>query len=220
LFLFLSLAERNAWYVHRTNNVSGFAEAIRAIRANRLLTAAPVNFVGIAIPVLFVTVSLLAEHVPRDFGIIAAVLAAAMVIHFVARVAVVSIIAQAVHYVTAAFVVYLETRHFGQQVPGFDILEIVYFSALAGAIGLIIRYGEKGDFKITPMDYLVIFVVLIAGYILHSMPDKVEVGLMAVKLIVVFYGCELIVLRMRRKLNALNVSSLITLFVLAYRGIV
>jgi UDP-GlcNAc:undecaprenyl-phosphate GlcNAc-1-phosphate transferase len=69
------------------------------------------------------------------------------------------------------------------------------------------------------MDYLVIFVVLIAGYILHSMPDKVEVGLMAVKLIVVFYGCELIVLRMRRKLNALNVSSLITLCVLAYRGI-
>jgi hypothetical protein len=36
---------------------------------------------------------------------------------------------------------------------------------------------------------------------------------------VIFYGCELIVLRMRRKLNALNVSSLITLVVLAYRGI-
>jgi hypothetical protein len=43
---------------------------------------------------------------------------------------------------------------------------------------------------------------------------------MAVKLIVVFYGCELIVLHMRRKLNALNVSSLVTLVALAYRGIV
>jgi UDP-GlcNAc:undecaprenyl-phosphate GlcNAc-1-phosphate transferase len=220
LFLFLSMAERNTWYVHRANSISGFAEAIRAIRANKLLTAAPVYFVGIAIPVLFVTVSLLAKHIPRDFGIIAAVMAAAMMVHFVARVAVTSVIVQAVHYITAAFVVYLETRHFSQYAPpGFEILEIVYFLTLAGAIGLIIRYGEKWDFKITPMDYLVIFVVLIAGYILHSMPDKVEVGLMAVKLIVVFYGCELIVLRMRRKLNALNVSSLITLFVLAYRGI-
>jgi UDP-GlcNAc:undecaprenyl-phosphate GlcNAc-1-phosphate transferase len=69
------------------------------------------------------------------------------------------------------------------------------------------------------MDYLVVLVVLFAGYILHSMPEKAYVGLMAVKLIVVFYGCELILLRMRRKLNALNVSSLLALAVLAYRGI-
>jgi UDP-GlcNAc:undecaprenyl-phosphate GlcNAc-1-phosphate transferase len=125
-----------------------------------------------------------------------------------------------VHYVTAAFVVYLETHVFGRGIPGFDVLEVVYFSVLAGAIVLAIRYGEKRDFKTTPMDYLVIFVVLFAGYILQSTPDKVEVGLMAVKLIVVFYGCELIVLHMRRKLNALNVSSLVTLVALAYRGIV
>jgi UDP-GlcNAc:undecaprenyl-phosphate GlcNAc-1-phosphate transferase len=146
-------------------------------------------------------------------------MAAMLVVYLVSRIAVDSIIAQAVHYVTAAFVIYLETRFLGQRLPGFDVLEFVYFAALAGAIGLVIRYGEKWDFKITPMDYLVIFVVLFAGYILHSMPDKVEVGLMAVKLIVIFYGCELIVLRMRKKLNTLNVASLITLCVLAYRGI-
>jgi UDP-GlcNAc:undecaprenyl-phosphate GlcNAc-1-phosphate transferase len=219
LFLFLTVAERNRWFAHRTSHVSGFAEAIHAIKANRFFTAAPVYFVGISIPVLFVAVGLLAKHVPRDFGIIAAVMAATLAVYFVARVAVDSIFAQAVHYVTAAFVIYLETLHLGQPISGFGILEVVYFLTLAGAIGMVIRYGEKWDFRITPMDYLVIFVVLFAGYILHSMPDKVEVGLMAVKLIVIFYGCELIVPRMRRKLNALNISSLITLVVLAYRGI-
>jgi UDP-GlcNAc:undecaprenyl-phosphate GlcNAc-1-phosphate transferase len=220
LFLFLSMAERNGWFAHRAGNVSVFANAINAIKANRLFTTAPVFFVTAAIPVLFVAVGFLTKHVPQDFGIIAAIMAATLIMYFVTRIPVDSIIAQAVHYVTAAFVIYLETRHLGHHVPGFSLLEAVYFSVLVVAIGLIIRYGEKWDFKITPMDYLVIFVVLFAGYILHSMPDKVEVGLMAVKLIVIFYGCELIVLRMRRKLNVLNVSSLLTLCVLAYRGLV
>lgn len=219
LFLFLTVAERNGWYAHGASQVSGFAKVIHAIKSNRFFTTAPVKFVGIAIPALFIFAAFLTNHVPRDFGVIAAIMAATLAVYFVARIAVDSIIAQAVHYVTAAFVIYLETRHLGQHVPGLDILEVVYFSVLAGAIGLAIRYGEKWDFKITPMDYLVIFVVLFAGYILHSTPDKVEISLMAVKLIVVFYGCELIVLRMRRKLNALNISSLITLLVLAYRGI-
>jgi UDP-GlcNAc:undecaprenyl-phosphate/decaprenyl-phosphate GlcNAc-1-phosphate transferase len=218
-FLALTLAERNSWCAHGASHVSGFAEVIRSIRANRFFTATPVYFVGIAIPALFVAVGLLAKDVPRDLGIISAVMAATLAVYFITRIAVDSILAQAVHYVTAAFVIYLETRYFGQRVPGFDILEIVYFSVLVGAIGLAIRYGEKSDFRITPMDYLVIFVVLFAGYILHSMPNKVEVGLMAVKLVVIFYGSALIVQHMRRKLNALNVSSLITLVVLAYRGI-
>lgn len=220
LFLFLAVAERNRWCANRASHVSGFAEAINAIKASRFFTAAPVYFVGIAVPLLFVAVGFLAEQVPRDFGIIAAIMAVTLAVYFVTRIAVDSIIAQAVHYVTAAFVIYLETHAFGKGIPGFDVMEVVYFSVLAGAIVLAIRYGEKWDFKTTPMDYLVIFVVLFAGYILQSTPDKVEVGLMAVKLIVVFYGCELIVLHMRRKLNAMNVSSLVTLVALAYRGIV
>jgi len=219
LFLFLTAAERNGWCAHSVSHVSSFAKVIHTIKSNRFFTAAPVYFVGIAIPVLFVAVALLAKHVPRDFGIIAAVMAATLAVYLVARIAVDSIIVQAVHYVIAAFVIYLETHHFGQRAPGFAILEVAYFSVLTGAIGLAIRYGEKQDFKITPMDYLVIFVVLFAGYILHSMPDRAEIGLMAAKLIVVFYGCELIVMRMRGKLNALNISALVALAVLAYRGL-
>jgi hypothetical protein len=47
-----------------------------------------------------------------------------------------------------------------------------------------------------------------------------EVGLMAAKLIVVFYACELIVRRMHRKWDTLNIATFIALAVLAYRGLV
>jgi UDP-GlcNAc:undecaprenyl-phosphate GlcNAc-1-phosphate transferase len=220
LFVFLTAAEHRRWRAHRAGRISAFARMINSIKAHRLFAAAPVQFIGIAIPVLFVAVSLLAKHVPGDFGVISAVLAGTLVLYFVTRISVDSIIAQAVHYVTAAFVVYLETRHLGENIPGFDIMQAAYFGILIVAIGLAIRYGEKSDFRTTPMDYLVIIIALTASFVMQSTPEMAEVGLMAAKLIVVFYACELIVRRMRHKWNALNIATFIALTVLAYRGLV
>jgi UDP-GlcNAc:undecaprenyl-phosphate GlcNAc-1-phosphate transferase len=220
LFVFLTVAEHRRWQAHRASRASGFARIINSIKAHRFFIAAPVQFIGIAIAVLFVAVSLLAKHVPGDLGILSAVLAGTLALYFVARISVDSIIAQAVHYVTAAFVVYLESRHLGQNIPGFDIMQATYFGILVAAIGLAIRYGEKSEFRTTPMDYLVIIVALTASFVMQSTPEMAEVGLMAAKLIVVFYACELIVRRMHRKWNTLNIATFIALAVLAYRGLV
>ncbi len=219
LFVFLTAAEHWRWRAHRANRVSGFAKVISSIKDNRLFIAAPVRFVGIVIPVLFIAVSLLAKHVPRDFGMISAVMAGTLVLYFISRISVDSIIAQAVHYVTAAFVVYLETRHLGENIPGFDAMQVAYFGILIAAIGLAIRYGGKSDFRTTPMDYLVIIIALAASFVMQNTPEMVEVGLMAAKLIVVFYACELIVRCVRHKWNALNMATFVTLAVLAYRGL-
>lgn len=219
LYTFLTVAERRGWRAHRVSRVSRLTNAINAIKANELFRTAPVRIIGFAIPLLFVSVSLLAAHVPRDFGIVSAVLAVTLVLYLAARVAADSIIAQAIYYVTAAFVVYLETRHIGQKIPMFSALEIVYFTILVLAIGLAIRYGEKSSFKTTPMDYLIL-IVLFGSFVLHNMTNKVEIELIAAKLIVVFYGCELIVSRMRSKFNALNISAVVALAMLAYRGLI
>lgn len=219
LFSFLITAEHRGWRVGIVRHATVITRFINAVKKNRMFQSVPVKFVSASVPVLFVVTGLLADKVPHDFGIVSAVMVVTLVLYMITKVAMDSIIAQAIYYVTAAFVIYLETRHLGQQIPMFDVTEIVFFVTLAVAIGLAIRYGEKSDFRTTPMDYLVIFVVLFASYVLHSMPDKAEIGLMVVKLILVFYACELIVLRMRSKLNSLNVSALVTLSVLAYRGL-
>jgi UDP-GlcNAc:undecaprenyl-phosphate GlcNAc-1-phosphate transferase len=220
LFVFLTMAEHRRWRAHRAGRVSEFARIINTIKAHRRFITAPVQFIGVAVPVLFIAVSLLAKHVPEDIGLISAVMAGALVLYFVSRISVDSIIAQAVHYVTAASVIYLETRHLGENIPGFDAMQIVYFGILIVAIGLAIRYGEKSDFRTTPMDYLVVIIALTASFVMQSTPELAEVGLMAGKLIVVFYACELIVRRMRRKWSALNIATFVSLAVLAYRGLV
>ena len=43
---------------------------------------------------------------------------------------------------------------------------------------------------------------------------------MAVKLMVLFYGCELIITRMRKLVHLLTIATLITLTIFAIRGLI
>jgi UDP-GlcNAc:undecaprenyl-phosphate GlcNAc-1-phosphate transferase len=220
IFTFLVIAENQKWRAHKSKRSSGLAKIINSIKQHRLFSAAPMRFVSLAIPTLFVLVGFMASRIPRDLGVVSALLAVILLLYLVLRRAKDTTVLQVVTYVTAAFVVYLETRYCRQWAPLLDTIEIVYFVLLAAAIGITIRYGRTGEFRTTPMDYLVIFVVLFAGYLLHNLPEKAELGAMAVKLTIIFYGCELIITRMRKLVHLLTIATLATLTIFAVRGLI
>ena len=218
IFILLTAAEHRGWRAHGSSRTSKLTWVIHAIKKNRLFVIVPAKIVTIAIPLLFFLVSLLAEKIPGDFGFSSAVLAAILLFFIMTGNKKDSIVVQAIHYVTAAFIVYLETKFFGRQIPSFNVIEVIYFVVLAMATGLAIRYAREVRFSTTPMDYLVIFLILFAGILLHNMPEKADIGFMAVKLAVLFYGCELIVSQMRRNWSLMNLSTLGTLVILTVRG--
>lgn len=220
VFFFLIIAEKQKWCAHRSKRPSGLAKIIGSIKRHRLFSATPMRFVSLAIPMLFVLVGFMASQIPRDLGIVSALLAVILLSYLALRRAKDTTVLQVITYVTAAFVVYLETRYYHQWTPFLDTIEILYFVLLAAAIGITIRYGSKGEFKTTPMDYLVIFVVLFAGFLLHNLPEKAYLGAMAVKLMIIFYGCELIITRMHRLVHLLTIASLVTLTIFAVRGLI
>ncbi len=220
IFLFLMTTERSGWRAHKPSHASGLTRTIRAMKEHKLFTEAPVRFVSIAISIVFVLTGFLVDRVPRDIGIGSALLAAVLLPYMFYRNMMNSIVIQAITYITAAFVVYLETKFLSRGSSLVNIMEFVYFAALAIAIGVAIRYDDKTEFKTTPMDYLVIFVVLFAGFLLHNLPEKPDLGPMAVKLVVIFYGCELILSRMQKsKWHILNLSTLGSLLVMGARGL-
>lgn len=220
VFAFLFIAEKQEWRAHKSKRVSGLTKIIGSIKQHRLFSSIPMRFVSLAIPASFVLVGFMASQIPRDLGIVSAVLALILLLYLGLRRTKDTIVLQIVTYVTAAFVVYLENRFCREWTPFLDTIEIVYFVILAAAIGITIRFGSKGEFKTTPMDYLVIFVVLFAGFLLHNLPEKAELGVMAVELMIIFYGCELIITRMRKLVHLLNIATLATLMIFAVRGII
>ncbi|MCR4347302.1 MAG: undecaprenyl/decaprenyl-phosphate alpha-N-acetylglucosaminyl 1-phosphate transferase [Sulfuricaulis sp.] len=220
VFVFLTVAERNKWRAHRLKRRTGLGKIVASIKKHQWFNTLPMRFVSVAIPVFFVLIGLVATQVPRDLGVVSAILVGILLLYLALRRDKDTTVLQVVTYVTAAFVVYLQTRYCTHLEPVLNTIEIVYFVLLAVAIGITVRYGRKGEFITTPMDYLVIFVVLFAGFLLHNLPEKADLGAMAVKLMVLFYGCELIITRMRKLVHLLTVATLVTLTIFAVRGLV
>jgi UDP-GlcNAc:undecaprenyl-phosphate GlcNAc-1-phosphate transferase len=219
VFLFLLMTEHRRWRAHRSSHASGLAKAILSLKQNKLFMAVPVWYVATTIPFGFFLVSVWIDYVPRDIGVASAVLSFILLFFVALGKNTNSIIVQAVSYVTGAFVIYLETKYLGHRGSIMDWIEIAYFVGLALAIGITIRYGNKSDFRTTPLDYLVIVTILFAGYLLNNLPEKASLGSMAVKLVILFYGCELLFSQMRRKWHVLNIATVATLAVLALRAL-
>ena len=143
--VFLIVAEGNKWRARRSKRRTGLAKIVSSIKKHRLFNTAPMRFVSVAIPVLFVIIGLMASEVPRDLGVVSAILGAILLLYLALRRDKDTTVLQVVTYVTAAFVVYLQTRYCRHWEPVLDTIEIVYFVLLAVAIGITIRYGRKGE---------------------------------------------------------------------------
>jgi UDP-GlcNAc:undecaprenyl-phosphate GlcNAc-1-phosphate transferase len=219
VFGLLILKERAHWQAHSAKRVSRLAVIVDIIKKHELSETLPVSLVAVGVSLLFIAVSLLARDVPSDISVASAMMALILLLYLFLRKQHDSLIAQAVSYVAAAFVVYLETRHMGPMASWADSMEFGFFAFLALIIGLMIRYGhKKSEFTTTPMDYLVIFIVLFAGFLLHNLPEKAYLGAMVVKLVIIFYGCELIFLYARGRQYLFNWLVLLSLSAIALKG--
>ena len=218
VFLFLTLAERNKWRAHRLHGKSHFAAMVQNVKQHGFFTTGTIRIVATVIPLTFLSTSVLANKIPRDFGLSSSVLAIILALLLIIRTKE-TLALRAISYVTAAFIVYLQTKYFGSESAILGGINIGLYVLLAISIWLAVRYASNTEFRASPMDFLVIFIVLAMGIISRDHLHQELLGIMAVKLVVVFYGCEVIYAKSANKWNLLNVSTLITLSILGARSL-
>ena len=219
VFALLYLALHKAWRVPRTRGSNGHSMVI-SLKKSPILTKWPLGFVTLAIPSLFLITSVTTKSVSQDLGIGAVALAGILLVSLVIRIDKGSFVFRAVAYVTSAFVVYLESNFIKGDLWFLNSIDIAYFVLLAIAIAIAVRLSDNVEFRTNPMDYLVIFIVLSAGILMKNAPLQDNFGFMVVKLVILFYGCELIISRAQSRLNPLTLLGLATLLILGLRGII
>lgn len=219
LLLVIVWAKRHNWRAHRQHGKSRFAALVENIKQNWFFTEGTTRIVAAVIPVIFLGTSLLTVKIPHDFGLSSSVLAAIMALILVIRTKETTTL-RAISYVTAAFVVYLETKYLGSTSAMLHGIDVGLYVLLGISIWFAVRYASGAEFKVSPMDFLVIFIVLVVGVISRDQLHEELLGVMAVKLAVLFYGCEVIYARLTSKWNSLNVATLITLSILGARSLI
>ena len=215
---FLKLAPATGWRLHsgshevRTAVIPAWIQWLR--RDQRLLKGAFYCAI-VAIPTFFFLGSFFAATVPRDIGALAiALLVLLLALYFKYRHKPFHVVERAGAYIAGICVVYLVQLRPGAS-DGLGLYSSILFVAMGVAVVIGFRVGQE-RFRLTPMDFLVIFIALAVP----NLPDlDVEhLGLGVAMIIVLFYSIELVLNNIWRRWDVMRVTTYVTLAVLGLRG--
>ncbi|MBX9604826.1 MAG: undecaprenyl/decaprenyl-phosphate alpha-N-acetylglucosaminyl 1-phosphate transferase [Gammaproteobacteria bacterium] len=217
LFLGLGTAEARGWR-RRSLGPSLIAREISRLRSDGRLRGVPYKAITALLPLCMIGGATLAGTVPRDFGVVAGVLALIMVAHLGFTRSTDSVIIRLVVYVAAIFSSYLFVRFQpGGDITGAAAVGVVL--VLACAVAIFIRYTSDVRFGATPTDYLLVFGVMalvIFGGIDIRARGTVQTVMFA---IVMLYACEAVLGVANARWNTINVSTTVCMLILALRGL-
>jgi UDP-GlcNAc:undecaprenyl-phosphate GlcNAc-1-phosphate transferase len=197
-----------------------FDNALKVARQHVVFREGPLVFLMLALPVFLVAGASTAAFIPKDFGVLAAIAFVLLSVRLIMGYRAWFLFLRLLIFVAIAFVTYL----FEMEPPALPdnllaAMNYAYFGLLAAAIVLVVRYRVADTFKITPMDFLVILAMLSIGVIPEDVRETYHLVPVIVKLVMLFYGVELILKTMKSRWSVLPLSSLTALGILALRGL-
>jgi UDP-GlcNAc:undecaprenyl-phosphate GlcNAc-1-phosphate transferase len=213
-----TMALRRGWQLHHRPRESFLLQrAVGFLRRTQGLGVAAWYFAKLAVPLIFLSAAVAGSDIPRDIAVAAGVMFAAMAASILWRPQGYSVLERLAVYVTAAFVAYLLTSSPGL-LAGYGAYENALFVMLGLAVAVWVRFVEGDTFRVSPMDFLVIFIVLLVPNLKGLALFTPVVAATAIKLIILFYACEMQLSQQARRLNPVRYGALLTLAVLGVRG--
>ncbi len=223
-YYLLNKAEKNEWRPGQTKIVAMLSSSLNAIEKNQVLMHGSRRFLEIAIPGYLIGLSIWINDIPKDFGIVAALLAVLLALQSFNVLPLKVNARRGIIYITVVFVIYLSTiDRVTWQNPWAVGLEMLFYASVCLGIFLAIRFSpgrRKEEFKVTSFDWLLLF--LIVGALLFAknplLFGSFNVNIFIVVLAIVLYGSELLLVERRERIDLLGGAALITLIIIAIRG--
>ncbi len=174
--------------------------------------------VAVAIPVYFIIGISWIRDVPEDFGYVSVALMLVLLLDIFLHRERITLASHAVIAVTALFVAYLSSH---AELPwlAMQTLDLVYFGVVALTIALIVRFHSDQAFGATPLDYLMVFVVVTIALFSTRYLQIREISMIVGKGMVLLYACEFLLGRMRQSINSLSIASVLALVIMGVKGL-
>ena len=161
----------------------------------------------------------LVTRVPTDFTAAAIILFVLLLVRLLAGQWLRFFPLRLLIYMAIVFVVYLTNTYQPDYLSGADPITYIFFSVLVVAIALTMRFTSEEAFALTPMDFLIVLAVIVMTALANQGVLEFRITAITLKTIILFYGCELILNRMRHRWNVFTVAALGALLVIGVRGL-
>jgi len=219
---FLACATRHGWRLrpaldaHERSYVS---RKIRWLRHDGGFVKTAFAIAAVGVPLYLFAGAGLSEAVSIDIGIFALVLLLVLLtIYKAQRTLPLNWVERAATYVVITFIVYLTQTQPGP-LAALQSYSVFYFGFLAAAVMVGFRFSNNKAFKMTPLDFLVIFVALTVPNLPELYFERIGLGEGIAKIIVLFYGVELLLINVARFHDGLRWALYACLAILSVRGL-
>lgn len=219
LFLLLRRAEATGWKVHKSGDSGALARFLLRCGEDPVAERIPNQLVAISVSAFMLAGAIGVPEVPLDLGGIAGLLTIALLIRLVMGYRVWFLMLRLLMFVSIALLVFLFSRYTPEGVLGMQLVSYIYFGVLALMLVVAVRMARPEQFRVTPLDYLVVLIVLALAFLPAETLEGSGVVEMALHAILLFYGAELAMGQMRSRWNFFTVSMLLALGITAVRGV-
>jgi len=220
VFSFLFAAERSGWRIRKEDEKASLEGFLHSARHSPRLLSMAYGLVFAGISMFMVAGAFIATSIPRDLTLAATALFVLLLVRLLAGFQLPLLPLRLLVYVAIVFIVYLTNTYQPAYLTGTDPFTYAFFGVFLTGIALSIRYADGGSFNVTPMDFLIVLAVLALAVLANNGMVAANMTAVALKTIILFYGAELILSRMKHRWNFFTVSVLISLLVTGMRGMI
>ncbi len=218
VFMFLTISERSGFKVHKENNGSRDLLSIALAKYPRI-SDIPVKAIESGLSLFIIASALVVYDVPADLAVSSLILLVLLVFVLVTGLLGYQLY-RLILFVTIGFSVYLLTTYPVAWLSNQIDLVFVYFIVMS-VIGFVaVKTLSSGEFRITPLDYLVIAIALLVEILPGENQFRENIIWMIVQMIILFYVGELLIQNMTSRFNRFTGSVMLALGLIAYRGLV
>lgn len=218
LFLFHRAMKTN-WHVHRNpTSDSRLGQWIRWLSTTGVLENVPSLLLKIGIPLFVIFTVLVPPSIEHDIALLALGILVLLIL-LIAVSPFVTMAEKAVTYVLCVLSVYMLEANISEVLEYSNAIN-VYLVILAVAFAIKVRFSADRTFQITPLDFLVVLLVLIVPNLPQFSIYDLPLGEGAFKLIILFYTCEAVLNTVSRKLDVFRIGIIFSLVLIVVRGLI
>ena len=181
------------------------------------LSHLPIQCLAAVIPLFLIAMFFLPAPVPQDIGYISIALFAIVLVglSFLPRYA--PYFVRGGLYLGSTFLLYVSDDSWMKAIPPLPMIYHIIFGAITLMVLLSMRFDSQTRFQTTPLDYLMVCLALTLPFLPEVGMDISAFGLLAAKLIVLFFSFELLLHAFSNRVKQLGMLSLAVLFGLGIR---
>jgi len=218
VFGFLTLSERTGFKVHKEKTGSRDILSVVLNKYPRLCDV-PIKSLESGLSLFIFASALVVYEVPVDIAVSSLVLL--LLLLFVVVTGLFGYQGyRLIVFVTIGFSIYLFATYPVDWLSHQVDLLFVYFIIMSVLGFITAKAFSTEEFKITPLDYLVIAIVLLIAFLPGKNEFRESIIWMLVQIIILFYVCELLIQNMKSQYNRFTASVALALALIAYRGLI